>query len=156
MVLRASRYGLFYGCERFPLCNAAHGAHRDTGKPLGVPADAETKRARIRAHDAFDTLWKTGRMTRPEAYRWMQSTLGLRKDEAHVGMFDTTTCERLIDAVASAFPSKAPFKNRARIDSQRFTRCPDGWGTPEYHEQGGEPPFDVDDELTREFQEIVQ
>jgi hypothetical protein len=69
MVLRASRYGLFYGCERFPLCNAAHGAHRDTGKPLGVPADAETKRARIRAHDAFDTLWKTGRTVRGSTVR---------------------------------------------------------------------------------------
>jgi hypothetical protein len=98
MVLRNSRYGLFYGCTKFPNCRAAHGAHPD-GRPLGVPADKETKQARIRAHDAFDTLWKSGLMKRGEAYRWMQDAMGMSEDEAHIGRFGSEQCELLIQKV---------------------------------------------------------
>jgi len=98
--LRPSRYGLFYGCTTWPKCNGTHGAHPD-GKPLGTPGNRETKDARIRAHAAFDTLWKNGGMKRKEAYRWMQDTLGMSQNEAHIGSFDVATCERLITAVHS-------------------------------------------------------
>lgn len=57
MMLRNSRYGLFWGCSRFPECRSTHGAHPD-GRPLGKPATAEVKQARIAAHAAFDRLWK--------------------------------------------------------------------------------------------------
>jgi len=95
MRLRNSRYGLFYGCQRFPACKATHGAHPD-GKPLGVPADEETKQARIRAHDYFDRMWKRSRMARGHAYAWMQRAMGLTCDEAHIGRFTKEQCERLI------------------------------------------------------------
>ena len=58
MVLRNSKYGLFYGCSEFPRCKASHGAHKKTGQPLGTPADGPTKKARIRAHDSFVHLCK--------------------------------------------------------------------------------------------------
>jgi ssDNA-binding Zn-finger/Zn-ribbon topoisomerase 1 len=100
MVLkRSSRFGLFYGCTRWPECNGTHGAHQKTGEPLGTPANADTKRARIRAHAAFDQLWKEGGMKRTEAYRWMQATLGLSAREAHISMLDEATCERLMVAI---------------------------------------------------------
>jgi ssDNA-binding Zn-finger/Zn-ribbon topoisomerase 1 len=100
MRLKTSRFGLFYGCERWPACDATHGAH-PTGEPLGLPADAETKRWRIRAHEAFDKLWKGGEatMTRSGAYRWMIHTLALPASEAHIGRFSKEQCERLIVAL---------------------------------------------------------
>ncbi len=99
MILRTSRYGLFYGCSRWPDCDATHTAHPN-GEPLGIPGDKATKAARIRAHDAFDTLWKdNGPMKRGQAYRWMQKTLDLTPDEAHIGRFDIPMCERVIEAV---------------------------------------------------------
>jgi len=98
MQLKDSRHGKFYGCRDWPACDYTHGAHPD-GSPLGVPANKETRQARMRAHDAFDTLWKGGGMKRREAYRWMQEALGLSEDEAHIGKFDVETCERLIEAV---------------------------------------------------------
>jgi len=103
MTLRKSRYGLFYGCTRYPECKAAHSAHAATGEPLGTPADAGTKQWRIRAHAAFDTLWRGpgAFMSRPVAYRWMWETLGLARDGAHIGLFDQAQCERLIEAVAA-------------------------------------------------------
>lgn len=63
LVLRRGRFDLFYGCERYPACRGSHGAHPD-GRPLGIPADAATRKARNDAHGYFDRLWReqpTGR-----------------------------------------------------------------------------------------------
>jgi ssDNA-binding Zn-finger/Zn-ribbon topoisomerase 1 len=101
MVLRHTpKFGgrLFWGCSRWPTCSGIHGAHPD-GRPLGIPADAETKRARIAAHAAFDRLWRGGQMSRGEAYRWLQTALGMTKEEAHIGRFDAATCARVVAAV---------------------------------------------------------
>ena len=96
MVIRTSRYGKFWGCSTFPKCKGTHGAHED-GRPLGIPADQETKQARIKAHEAFDALWKSMRkVTRSEAYQWLQHTMGLSKDEAHIGRFTREQCVHLV------------------------------------------------------------
>lgn len=88
---------LFYGCVRWPACRGTHGAHPN-GAPLGTPADSETKQARIRAHAAFDQLWKPARarMTQDEAYLWMQSKMGLKSSEAHIGKFNIEQCDTLV------------------------------------------------------------
>lgn len=95
MVLRNSKFGLFYGCASFPKCKATHGAHKD-GKPLGVPADKQTKRARIDAHEVFDQLWKGKHMSRSAAYEWMQEAMEMTEEEAHIGRFDADQCEDLV------------------------------------------------------------
>jgi ssDNA-binding Zn-finger/Zn-ribbon topoisomerase 1 len=101
MVLRftAKLNRKFYGCSRWPACQGTHGAHQGTGEPLGTPANAETKAARIRAHEAFDELWKSGLMKRRAAYRWMAEVLGLSREAAHISRMDLATCERLVQAV---------------------------------------------------------
>lgn len=110
MELRTSRYGPFYGCSRWPDCDATHGAHPN-GAPLGIPADSETKEARIMAHEQFDRLWK-GAETLPcydlpdgadeyeqavdrirgaargRAYRWLAATIGITVEQAHIGRMD--------------------------------------------------------------------
>ncbi len=95
MELRNSRYGKFYGCSRYPACDGTHGAHSD-GRPLGVPADAATRQARVRAHAAFDTLWKGGAMSRTEAYEWLRGAMGLSRAEAHIGSFTKEQCDALM------------------------------------------------------------
>jgi ssDNA-binding Zn-finger/Zn-ribbon topoisomerase 1 len=101
MVLRDSRFGKFYGCVRYPACDATHGAHPD-GEPLGVPANKETKQARMDAHEAFDQLWKgaskAGRKSaRGNAYRWLREQLGLTKEQCHIGRFDKAMCLKVIE-----------------------------------------------------------
>jgi len=97
---RSSRFGAFWGCTRFPECTGTHSAHQKTGEPMGIPADAATKKARIKAHEAFDRLWKHGGpMTRDKAYRWMRTKLGLPVEKAHISMFDAAECEQLLRAV---------------------------------------------------------
>ena len=96
MNLRGSRYGPFYGCEKYPACTGSHKAHKD-GSPMGIPANAETKQARIKAHDAFDRLWfdKAGR---EKAYFWLANKLDQTEDECHIGRFDIATCQKVVDA----------------------------------------------------------
>lgn len=98
MVLRPSKYGPFYGCLEYPKCLVSHGCHSN-GVPLGTPATKAVREARIRAHALFDQLWKTGTMSRKEAYKWMQKALGLPKTDAHIGRFDLVTCDKLAEAV---------------------------------------------------------
>ena len=85
----------FWGCSGYPKCAATHGAHPD-GTPLGTPANADTKKARIAAHIAFDRLWKEGPYSRREAYQELARLTGLSSDDAHIGKFDKDTCEWLI------------------------------------------------------------
>jgi len=101
MVLKDSRYGKFYSCITFPKCRTTHGAHPD-GQPLGKPATPETRQWRVRAHDAFDALWKGSntRMSRGQAYVHMQTLMGMTADEAHIGNFDEDQCVDLIERLA--------------------------------------------------------
>jgi len=92
MYLMPSRYGLFYGCQNYPKCRGSHGAHQHTGQPLGVPANAATKQLRIRLHEVFDPLWKTGGMTRNDAYASLARLLGISRAKCHIGMFSEAQC----------------------------------------------------------------
>lgn len=121
MVLRPSRYGQFYGCSQFPACRGTHGAHPD-GKPLGVPANTETKQARIAAHAAFDPLWQDApslyrieddyetackrirRRARLRAYTWLSEQMGIPFHDCHIGNFDKATCERVVQVCFGMTP----------------------------------------------------
>jgi ssDNA-binding Zn-finger/Zn-ribbon topoisomerase 1 len=93
MVLRRSAMGPFWGCTRWPACPGKHGAHPD-GRPKGVPGDAATRAARIRAHEAFDPLWKGGELTRRQAYSWLAKAMG--KSPIHIGELGAEDCERVV------------------------------------------------------------
>lgn len=103
--LKMSKYGLFYGCPKWPECKGSHSAHKETGEPMGKPANAETKAARIRAHNIFDQLWKGGPINwkRTDCYLWMQRVMGLTEKEAHIGSFTKEQCEQLIAYVQAVF-----------------------------------------------------
>ena len=90
----------YYRCIRKKEgCKGAHGAHPD-GSPLGIPANQETKQWRIKAHDAFDNFWRSHGMQRQEGYRWMQKAMNMTVDEAHIGKFTITLCQRLITDIS--------------------------------------------------------
>jgi ssDNA-binding Zn-finger/Zn-ribbon topoisomerase 1 len=89
----------FYGCSRFPDCRATHGAHPN-GRPMGTPANAETKEARCLAHEAFDPLWKSGKMERANAYLWLAEQMGIPFGDCHIGNFSKEQCERVVELCA--------------------------------------------------------
>ncbi len=97
--LRIGEYGLYYRCTKFPACRTTHTAHKKTGKPMGVPANKETRTLRMKAHEAFDKLWVSKRLkykSRNRAYAWLARRLGIRSADCHIGMFDKAMCSRVI------------------------------------------------------------
>lgn len=61
-----------------------------------LPADQETRDARIEAHDSFDALWKGQKHKRGYYYGKLADYLGLSPQETHIGMFDIETCKRVV------------------------------------------------------------
>jgi ssDNA-binding Zn-finger/Zn-ribbon topoisomerase 1 len=122
LVLRKSRFDKpFYGCSKFPECNGSLAAHTD-GRPMGRPGNRKTKDARIRAHRTFDRLWQLNRMTRPQAYEWMQKVMKLPKEEAHIGYFTVEQCEQLIAEVTKKYPGVKNVWERLRDNLFKKTR----------------------------------
>jgi hypothetical protein len=66
---------------------------------MGTPAKAEVKAARMRAHRAFDELWTTGRMSRKQAYTWLQKVMQMTKRQSHIARMGVDECEKLLRAV---------------------------------------------------------
>lgn len=98
---QSSKFGPFYGCERWPKCDGTHCAHPD-GSPVGVPANRETKQARRAAHAAFDEVRHVLQLSKGKAYRWLQDAMGMTPEQCHMGKFDKTTCEKVIDICTKA------------------------------------------------------
>lgn len=72
---------VIYYCED---CKAIVGCHAGTHKPLGKMADRETRKLRIKAHSAFDKLWKSQLMSRSKAYDWLSLQLGINAEDCHI------------------------------------------------------------------------
>jgi zinc-finger-containing domain len=53
-------------------------------------------KARMAAHSSFDYLWKSGGMTRSEAYTWLAEQLGIEGKDCHMVMFSKETCRRVV------------------------------------------------------------
>jgi len=101
MVLREGKYGRFYGCIHYPQCEGAHGIHQTTGELLGIPANKETRKMRIKTHKAFDELWKNApkeeqRNRRKEAYELLRRHMKMTKNECHIGNFTIEQCTEVI------------------------------------------------------------
>ena len=88
-------HGQVYVCPDYPRCRGSHKAHKD-GTPTGIPADAPTGEARRIAHQRFDQIWKSGKVTRPQAYLILKRVMGLSIPEAHISRFSKDQCLQLV------------------------------------------------------------
>lgn len=79
-------------CDAYVGCHAKNKGHGDGTVPLGRLANAELRRARGKAHTAFDAIWMSGRMTRTEAYTWLANELDIAPQNCHIGRFDAEMC----------------------------------------------------------------
>ena len=99
-------FGLIWLCRP---CKAYVGCHRGTEKPLGRLANAELRGWKIKAHAAFDALWK-GKMRRDQCnkktarnagYKWLAKALEIDFADCHIGMMDVQMCKRVIEVCSS-------------------------------------------------------
>jgi hypothetical protein len=89
---------VFYQCKP---CKAYVGCHPGTSKPLGRLANAQLRAAKSHAHQAFDPLWKSRRISRAQAYQWLAEQLGIDPKDCHIGMFDVPTCTKVLRICAA-------------------------------------------------------
>lgn len=86
-------------------CHAYCGAHRDTLKPFGTPGNAETRRARQDAHNAFDRLWRakarkegvSTQKARGAGYKWLAEQMGIPAKECHIGAMSALDAHRVME-----------------------------------------------------------
>jgi len=95
-----------YVCDRYPQCDSYVRAHKRTKLPMGTLADGDLRNKRIQAHKAFDWLWKSGLMTKWQAYKWMQGKLALNDEQAHIAMFSEYMCDCLIAECQKAYENQ--------------------------------------------------
>jgi hypothetical protein len=93
----------FWYCEP---CDAYVGVHQRNKKlgfngdePKGRLANKELRRMKMAAHAKFDPMWKSGKMTRTDAYAWLAKQLGISDANMHIGMFDIDGCKAVISAM---------------------------------------------------------
>lgn len=100
----------FWQCEP---CLAHVGCHPRTKRPLGFPANAELRQARMLLHNRMiDPLWRTAvesvgytpedpkarkiitNTARKRVYDFLAWRLGIDRDECHTAEFDLEMCRR--------------------------------------------------------------
>ncbi len=77
------------------------------------------KKARMRAHAYFDLLWKSGLMTRSQAYGRLKQLLNITNPNgAHIKQFNQSQCEKLINLLKQNYPDL--YRNKEYLDSFLF------------------------------------
>ena len=88
MMRTHTQYGNRYDCTEAD-CDMV-------GWNSNTPANQQTRNARIKAHDMFDTVWRTGIMKRSEAYDALASYMGRKKKHTHMAQFSYDECQSVI------------------------------------------------------------
>ena len=70
----------------------------------------------MRAHAAFDPIWKSGTKKRGSAYAWLADQLGIPARECHIGEFDVETCARVVQIIRAEME---------KPQNERFAKNPD-------------------------------
>ena len=91
-VYGSTSYGRVWLCPT-KACDARVGAHAD-GRPKGTLAGPALRRARMRAHGAFDGWWMAAGLARRRAYAVLAERMGL--EVAHIGEMDEAQCARVV------------------------------------------------------------
>lgn len=88
----------FYGCANYPDCKATHGAHPD-GRPLGIPANQETKAMRIKIHKICEQIWgdwtKISKRQKNAMYLWLKANAP-KEHIAEMNMEELLATEKLL------------------------------------------------------------
>lgn len=86
-------YGWTWLCRG---CNARVSCHKGTKIPTGTLAKPDVMELRKECHQKFDVLWKSGKMTRKKAYKWLAKVMKLKKTHAHIGYMGKKQCLKFL------------------------------------------------------------
>ena len=88
--------GAIYVCENFPECKSYTTCHVGTTEPIHTVTELPIREHRMKAHESFDWVWKSGTMKRNEAYLWLSIRLNIPQNICHIGRFDEEMCKKVI------------------------------------------------------------
>lgn len=91
-----SREMMLYVCSNYPECDAYVRVHPGTNIPVGTMANRRLRELRKQAHREFDKLYKSGTMTKQEAYYWLAYMISAPLSQAHIGYLGEYYCEVVI------------------------------------------------------------
>lgn len=74
----------FWVCPRCGHYVGCHHKTSDPTKPLGVIPSGAIRELRKQIHRTLDPLWRSGKMTRSEAYRYVSEKLGYEYHTAEI------------------------------------------------------------------------
>jgi ssDNA-binding Zn-finger/Zn-ribbon topoisomerase 1 len=92
-----SRNAMLYVCANYPQCDAYVRVHEGTKIPVGTLANPELRALRKEAHDYFNRLYLTGRMSKDDAYAWLAAILQAPHTQAHIGHLTEYYCTVVIE-----------------------------------------------------------
>lgn len=64
------------------------------GNATGTPANVYLRKFRMKAHDVFDRLWRSGKMTRKGAYKWLAQAMN--RQFVHMAELSTLECDQVV------------------------------------------------------------
>jgi hypothetical protein len=121
-IVYGQSYGLIWICPSYPDCDAYVGVHKSgeyMNYPLGSLADKELRELRKKAHSVFDTIWKTSRLERGQAYRWMQEIMKIDHVlDCHIAEMNPKQCQELYEHCVNYLQTKEV--TRGRYDKDPF------------------------------------
>lgn len=89
-----------YLCED---CGSYVGLHPLTNIPLGTLADSATREARKASKTPFEALYRSGRMSRSDAYSALAGKLGIPPEKCHFAWFDVDMCKKAAKAAREIY-----------------------------------------------------
>lgn len=92
-----SRDMKLYVCKNYPQCDSYVRVHAGTNIPAGTMANRRLRALRAEAHRYFDRLYKSGYMTKDDAYHWLAGILDAPLSQAHIGYLGEYYCQVVID-----------------------------------------------------------
>lgn len=81
---------------RCPACDSSVGMHPFTSIPLGTLADRQLRTLRNNCKQPFELVWRSGLMSRDQAYAALADHLGMPVENCHFGWFDADQCRRAL------------------------------------------------------------
>ncbi|EGN4906617.1 hypothetical protein IHZ02_001330 [Salmonella enterica] len=121
--------GSFYAQNYYWICfncNAWVGCHKDTKIPYGTLANKNLRLLRRELHNIFDNIWRSGALSRYEAYSWLAAKLSISRSECHIGLFNENICTQAI-SILKEHGYKATYNRDARKVTAEKNYPPDSF-----------------------------
>lgn len=110
-----SKDTMLYVCSHYPECDSYVRVHQGTNIPVGSMANHELRTLRRTAHYYFDQLYRSGYMTKQDAYQWLADLISAPISQAHIGYLGDYYCKQVIEQSRRLLKNKVAQRENHRL-----------------------------------------